>query len=489
MLTSLNNMNLKLQNNKNQQKEETESLSSIKSKSSKLPAPPPPSHFLTEESNTPSLQQQPKITDQKPDEDMKQQTVTIINNSQFVNSLDSIIEELFENICDDVIKCDDRAPSVPDVILQVISELLADASSSNKEEEEVENAEEVVSLRENGNNSQLGVVSIMSNSHNMSPEHKINSPQNKINNINNKPAVTRIISNYTSSHADMNSLPKSTSSSSSISSSNSPRAFNSNSSKNNPVYESNMMIETMPNPSSTNTVDTSAASSTTYGLTALQQQKLNRNRIRKTISKTFIIDGQTHTVQKIVNQDEEERQRKLIEDRKRDLIEHRRNLNEDRRKLIDLTRKQDTEKEVLEHDFKEQRDKLLKEFELKLGQVYQMRKTEIEKCEEAQTSELKSTMKKIKNEQEKALRLNREQLKDEFKMFKKELDSNAVQQHVLMSKEHREILKKQKEKELLKRVNLKFLRNFFIQFSAYASIFRKLGSTGKGCVQRALLKT
>jgi len=96
---------------------------------------------------------------------------------------------------------------------------------------------------------------------------------------------------------------------------------------------------------------------------------MNRNRTRKTITKTFTIDGQMQTIKKTVNTEDEERQRQLVEERRRDLIEHRRNLNEDRRKLIEQTRKQDTEKESLEQDFKEQKEKLLREFELKLAQV------------------------------------------------------------------------------------------------------------------------
>jgi len=40
-----------------------------------------------------------------------------------------LAEQIFDEICDEVIKCDDRAPSVPDVILQVISELLTEKAS------------------------------------------------------------------------------------------------------------------------------------------------------------------------------------------------------------------------------------------------------------------------------------------------------------------------------------------------------------------------
>ena len=196
---------------------------------------------------------------------------------------------------------------------------------------------------------------------------------------------------------------------------------------------------------------TSAAQTTSNNNDSLHVQKLNRNRTRKTITKTFVIDGQTvtQTTKKTVNPEEEERQRQLIEDRKRDLIEHRRNLNEDRRKLVEQTKKQENEKESLEQDFKEQREKLLREFELKLAQIHQLRKAEIERCEEAQAFELKSTLKRLRSDHEKAIKYQREQLKDEFKLFKKELESNS--NHMLMSKEHRELIKKQKEKELVKR--------------------------------------
>ena len=63
--------------------------------------------------------------------------------------------------------------------------------------------------------------------------------------------------------------------------------------------------------------------------------------------------------------------------------------------------------------------------------------------------ELKSTLKRLRNEQEKSLKSQRDHLKEEFKVFKRELESNS--NHMLMSKEHREVHKKQKEKELLKR--------------------------------------
>lgn len=283
--------------------------------------------------------------------------------------LEKLSEDIFESICDEVIKCDDKAPSVPDVILQVISEILSETGPVEEE--------------------------TISNPNKTSPSA----------------AVARVISNYS-----ISDNPEPT------------------------KVEKIASPTKLPEKNKESQEDLLAA------------QKLNRSRTRKTITKTFVVDGQTvtETIKKTVNPEEEERQRKLIEDRKRDLIEHRRNLNEDRRKLIEQTRKQDQEKESLEHDFKEQREKLLREFEIKLAQIHQFRKAEIERCEEAQALELKSTLKRLKSEQEKSLKFYREQLKEEFKLFKKELESNSS--HMIMSKEHRDLLKKQKEKELIKRV-------------------------------------
>ncbi|CAF0731156.1 unnamed protein product [Brachionus calyciflorus] len=309
-------------------------------------APPPPVPTIVT-SNEPVV----KISPKKSPEKKK------IIEDKVVPNLDELSEFIFEDICDEVIKCDDRAPSVPDVILQVISEILTETSQSAQEEQ---------------------------------------TPVNQ---------VARVISNYTISESPK--LPKS------------PKSTTSS-----PKEEKKDDLEI---------------------------QKLNRSRTRKTITKTFVVDGQTvtETIKKTVIPEEEERQKKLIEDRKRDLIEHRRNLNEDRRKLVEQTRKQDQEKESLEQDFKEQREKLLREFEIKLAHIYQLRKSEIERCEEAQAVELKTTLKRLKHEQDKSLRFYRDQLKDEFKMFKKELETNSS--HILMAKDHRDLLKKQKEKELIKR--------------------------------------
>jgi hypothetical protein len=420
------------------------SISSTKSRSthSKPQAPPPPS-----KTSPPPVTSEQKSVARSAESPSK--------SSILSEQIELLSLALFEDICEEVIKCDDRAPSVPDVILQVISELLGESAAAaaaatssttsietspachpqpNKVETNsginitkvlVESPPLVpkdTPVRQDSKKSLNGVASVMSSSASFEKSPKA--------------AVARIISNYSITSAlDM---PKSSSSSSIAS--NSPRLLNQ--AKTSSAGDSNGKEE---KPTATPSAAAVSAS----------QQKLNRNRTRKTITKTFVIDGQTQTIQKIINTDDEERQKKVAEERKRDLIEHRRNLNEDRRKLVDLTRKQDAEKEGLEADFKEQRDKLLREFEIKLAQIYSMRKAEIERCEEAQTNELKSTLKRIKSEQERALKTYREQLKDEFKMFKKELDlaANGVNQHqMIMSKEHKDILKKQKEKELVKRV-------------------------------------
>lgn len=390
----------------------------------KAPTPPPPAAPVLVPAPAPILiepiepsvahsvsVQKPKAT---PEETTNKQDTSNVD-------LNQLSDELFEDICDEVIKCDDRAPSVPDVILQVISEILAETSPVDEdgqiiEEKQLSDVMNVNKATGGGESLATGVARVISNYPTL---------------VDDAEQQTNIKSNAALVAATVTTTYSNGGGTESIASSASPVARNASST----VSSANE--DSYP----TQTKESAEA------------QKLNRNKTRKTITKTFIVDGQTvtQTIKKTVNPEEEERQRKLIEDRKRDLIEHRRNLNEDRRKLIEQTRKQDLEKESLEHDFKEQRDKLLREFEVKLAQIHQFRKSEIERCEEAQAIELKTTLKRLKNEQEKTLKYQRDQLKEEFKLFKKDLESNS--NHMLMSKEHRELLKKQKEKELIKRVN------------------------------------
>ena len=68
---------------------------------------------------------------------------------------------------------------------------------------------------------------------------------------------------------------------------------------------------------------------------------------------------------------------------------------------------------------------------------FRFRKSEIERCEEAQAIELRSAIKRLKSEQEKLLKTFREHLKEEFKQFKKEIESNQQ-----LNKEHRDMYKK-----------------------------------------------
>jgi len=77
--------------------------------------------------------------------------------------------------------------------------------------------------------------------------------------------------------------------------------------------------------------------------------------------------------------------------------------------------------------------------------VHQFRKAEIERCEEAQAIELKTTLKRLRADQDKVLKAQRDQLKEEFKAYKRELEASAV------GRELRDGQKRAKEKELLRR--------------------------------------
>ena len=326
--------------------------------------------------------------------------------------VDKLSSEIFEDVCEEVIKCDHAAPSVPDVILQVISEYLAESQSS--QDDANSDSSTMVGFTPGGVSTTTATVAIavveVSNFKKEEPliEAKVHSNG----------------ANYDKEEERQKPVPITTTVVVT-----SPEKKNESKPTVVPVVQQPKAAITSPS------VD-------------VTQAKLNRNRTRKTITKTFVVEGQTitQTIKKTVNLEEEERLRRLQEERKRDLIEHRRNLNEDKRKITDLTRKQENEKEALEQDFREQREKLLREFDIKLAQISQFRKSEIERCEEAQAIELRSAIKKLKSEQEKLLKTFREHLKDELKLFKKEVDTNQQ-----LNKELREMYKKQKEKELLKR--------------------------------------
>ena len=360
-----------------------------------------------------------------------------VDHDQLELLLELVASDIFEDMCDEVIKCDDRAPSVPDVILQVISELLAESSTSSfaQQQQQARTAASQPPPQRTHRHTSSSSSPLSSSSSSASTSSS-NSSCTKNANIN-----TNRISTVPAAPA----VPASGSSDVSISVlGNAASSSGSSSSK-------SSTNKLQPQVSQTPTGAAAAAAAAAAGSISLQ--KLSRNRTRKTITRTFVVDGQTmtHTPAKTVIPEEEERARQRAEDRKRDLIEHKRHLNEDRRKLVEQTRKQEAERDSLEIEFKEQRDKLLKEFDAKLANVATYRKQEMERCVEAQAAELKLSMKRMRAEQEKQVKCEREALKDEFKVFKRELESSASRDLVAMSREKREALKKHKEREIIKR--------------------------------------
>lgn len=114
-----------------------------------------------------------------------------------------------------MIKCDDRAPSVPDVILQVISEILAESSQmtgGNNEEDEEQAEEEVKNetidqsytpLHSNDVTaaSQLGLASVTSTSPPLMQQQQANDTASVIsggggNNTASASSIARVMSNY-----------------------------------------------------------------------------------------------------------------------------------------------------------------------------------------------------------------------------------------------------------------------------------------------------
>ena len=87
-------------------------------KSNKPVAPPPPLPPASTTSTTTTTTTTTTSTTK---------TTTLLSTKSLID-IELLCEFFYEDICDEVIKCDDKAPSVPDVILQVISEILSESN-------------------------------------------------------------------------------------------------------------------------------------------------------------------------------------------------------------------------------------------------------------------------------------------------------------------------------------------------------------------------
>ncbi|XP_073847033.1 sterile20-like kinase isoform X2 [Musca autumnalis] len=149
-------------------------------------------------------------------------------------------------------------------------------------------------------------------------------------------------------------------------------------------------------------------------------RKKTRKRTRK-----FEIDGVqvTTTTSRVIYGDDESG--RLYDDhvfRKQELRELKMLQKQEKKQQTDLQLKEQISKEQQDRRFEQERSSLEKTYEADMDALARQHKQLIEKTEQAQEHELRSSSKRIRGEQEKELKIFRENLKQEIHLLKQEVD-------------------------------------------------------------------
>uniref|UniRef100_T1PC73 Polo kinase kinase n=1 Tax=Musca domestica TaxID=7370 RepID=T1PC73_MUSDO len=149
-------------------------------------------------------------------------------------------------------------------------------------------------------------------------------------------------------------------------------------------------------------------------------RKKTRKRTRK-----FEIDGVqvTTTTSRVIYGDDESG--RLYDDhvfRKQELRELKMLQKQEKKQQTDLQLKEQISKEQQDRRFEQERSSLEKTYESDMDGLARQHKQLIEKTEQAQEHELRSSSKRIRAEQEKELKVFREGLKQEIHLLKQEVD-------------------------------------------------------------------
>lgn len=149
-------------------------------------------------------------------------------------------------------------------------------------------------------------------------------------------------------------------------------------------------------------------------------RKKTRKRTRK-----FEIDGVqvTTTTSRVIYGDEETG--RLYDDhalRKQELRELKMLQKQEKKQQNDLQLKEQMAKEQQDRRFEQERISLEKTYEADMDTLTRQQKQLIEKTEQTQEHELRSSSKRIRSEQEQELKIFRENLKQEIRLLKQEID-------------------------------------------------------------------
>ncbi|UJR13522.1 hypothetical protein I4U23_000536 [Adineta vaga] len=301
--------------------------------------------------------------------------------------LNKICESYYQDLLEEVIQSDFEKPSIPEVILSVITDLTADDENNNNNNDN--NTEDNFSIDdqlydeefENNNNNNSIYYFKHNQSHSTSP-----SPIKTIGDIDYYyTSVRQAVSNGKSPDQNFILIP------------------------------------------------------TANEVTNSLQARSNRRRTIRTTRRFVGPDGKAaEIVTTKIEEPQNDYQSKLLE-RKEAHREFRRlyHLEEKRRQQLLLRHEYEIDEQ--RHEFRRKREELMKKYDLELQTIEQKHKIEIERENVLLTNEYNKKIKQMKSDQEKEFRQFREQLREQIKQIRREYDSSNDFQ---ISKERKEYLKR-----------------------------------------------
>ncbi|KAM8713222.1 hypothetical protein ACLKA7_013522 [Drosophila subpalustris] len=168
-----------------------------------------------------------------------------------------------------------------------------------------------------------------------------------------------------------------------------------------------------------------AAKSGVGGLTKEEIELRNLRKKTRKRTRKFEIDGvqMTTTTSRVIYGDEENG--RIYDDhdfRKQELRELKMLQKQEKKQQTELHVKEQLAKEQQDRRFEQERVSLEKTYEADMDTLARQHKQLIEKTEQTQENELRSSSKRIRSEQEQELKIFRENLKQEIRLLKQEVD-------------------------------------------------------------------
>ncbi|XP_041371147.1 STE20-like serine/threonine-protein kinase isoform X2 [Gigantopelta aegis] len=187
----------------------------------------------------------------------------------------------------------------------------------------------------------------------------------------------------------------------------------------------------------------------------IKQRSENKSHYRTmTKTRTYMKDGVvvTTTTSKVVAVGEDNKMKEEHNLRKQDLRELKMLQKQENKQYQDLMYKNHVNREGQERKFELDMQTLIKNFDQDMETLTKQQKQQVEKAELAQQQDMKNTGRKVKCEQERELKIFRDQQKEELKLLKKEMDllpKDNKKEAMRKKREAKEIELAEKERHFL----------------------------------------